>query len=262
VSFKGGGFNPSSVKVLDNGFFQSFNNSILWDSRSLPALGDMAPGAEQNLSFQLTPLLYSQIAALSKPEIEMTIVARGQRVLDSGSSEQIEATETRKIILATDLSVSAKTYRSVGSLENSGPIPPKANTPTTYTVYWSISNSFNQVSNAEVRATLPSYVKWNNLHDPSGEIISFDPVTNQVVWKVGSILPNTGFGSLKKEVYFQLEFLPSISQVGQNPFIMGETTLSGLDKVTNASVEAKAPAISTSFTDDPTYRSGNERVGQ
>jgi len=78
-------------------------------------------------------------------------------------------------------------------------------------------DSFNQVSNVEVRATLPSYVKWTNIKTPSSEIFSFNPVTNEVVWDVGSVLSNTGFGSSKKEVQFQLEFLPSTSQVGQAP---------------------------------------------
>ena len=71
---------------------------------------------------------------------------------------------------------------------------------------WNINNSFNQVSNVEVRTTLPSYVKWTNIKSPVNEIISYNEVTKEVVWNVGSVLPNTGFGSSKKKFNSNLNF--------------------------------------------------------
>jgi hypothetical protein len=262
VALSGGALNQSSVSPRNGGFFQSSNNTILWDKRSVAEFSDMGPGSEKNLSFRLSPLLYANIAKSAKPEIEMVIKAKGERILESGSVESVSNTETRKIVLATDIGFSSKITRSVGNLENSGPIPPKANMPTTYTVVWSISNSFNQVGKVEVRATLPSYVKWTNLKSPASEIFSFNQVTNEVVWNVGSLLPNTGFGSPSKEVYFQLEFLPSISQVGQNPIMLGEASLSGVDKITGLEIESKAPAVTTNFSEDPGFKTGDDKVVQ
>jgi len=178
------------------------------------------------------------------------------------TTEQVSATEVRKIVLATNISISSKSTRSIGNIENSGPIPPKVNTPTTYTIIWSIVNSFNQVSNVEVKATLPSYVKWTELKNPAGEIFSFDSITNEVVWNVGSVLPNTGFGSAKKEIQFQLEFLPSSSQLGETPIILWETSLSGVDKVTGQKITAKAPATTINFSSDSTFKSGDDKVVQ
>jgi hypothetical protein len=260
VKLKGGALDRRSVSVGENGFFRSSDDTILWDSRSVPELADLEPGFEKRLSFTLVPLPYSGIKSGDKPQVEMTVTVKGERILESGSVEPVLASESRKISLATDLSISSKAVRSQGSLENSGPIPPQADKPTTYTVVWSISNSFNQVSNVEVRAALPSYVKWTNLKSPSGEIFSFNSVTNEVVWNVGSVLPNTGFGSAKKEIHFQLEFLPSLSQVGQSPVILGEAKLSGMDKITGQRVEARASAVTTNFMGDPTYRQGDDRV--
>jgi len=105
-------------------------------------------------------------------------------------------------------------------------------------------------------------VKWTNLKSPDNEIFSFNPVTNEVVWNAGSILPNTGFSSPKKEIYFQLEFLPSVSQIGQTPNLLGEASLSGIDKVTGLKIESKAPAVTTNFSDDPTFKLGDDRVVQ
>lgn len=262
VALKGGAFDRLSVSPSDGGFFQSVNDTIFWDKRVVENLSDMDPGSRLDLSFYLSPLTYSKITAGSKPEIEMVIKVTGERILESGSVEKVTAIENRKMVLATDIALSSRIVRSIGNLENTGPIPPKVNTPTTYTIIWDIKNSFNQVSNAEVRATLPAYVKWTNLRSPVGELISFNSVTNQIIWNVGSVLPNTGFNDLKKEVYFQVEFLPSSSQIGDNPMILGEATLSGIDKVTGMRIDKKVGAVTTNFSGDPTFNIGDDRVVQ
>jgi len=262
VSFSGGAFDQLSVSPGNNGFFQSSDNTILWDKRTIPEFSEMEPGSQKGLSFSLSPLLYANIAKGVKPEIDITINAKGERILDSGSSDPVSSTETRKIILGTDINLSSKITRSAGNLENSGPIPPKVNIPTTYTIIWDVTNSFNQVSNVEVRATLPSYVKWTNLKSPSNEVFSFNPVTNEVVWNVGSMLPNTGFSSPKKEIYFQLQFSPSSSQIAQSPVILGEASLSGIDKVTGLKIESTAPAVTTNFSGDSDFKQGDDKVVQ
>jgi hypothetical protein len=258
VALGGGAFNQLGVIAGNGGFFQSSDNTILWDKRAVEEFASMDPGSERDLSFNISPLLYANIVKGSKPEINITVTATGERITDSGSSEEVTTTETRKIILGTDLNLSAKVVRSVGNIENSGPIPPKVDTPTDYTVVWSISNSFNQVSNAQVRATLPPYVKWTNLKDPQSENISLNQITNEIIWNAGLVLPNTGANT--KQVYFQLEFLPSVSQVGQSPVILGEATISGIDKVTGAKIEFKVPALTTIFSSDPSFNQGDDRV--
>ncbi len=262
VAFKGAAFDKLSIVPSNDGFFQSSNDTILWDKRLISEFSEMTPGSQKELSFRLVPLPYSNISTGAKPEIEMTITAKGERILESGSVESVLATETRKITLGTDINLLVKMVRSIGNIENSGPVPPKVDQPTTYTVIWNINNSFNQVSNVEVRTTLPSYVKWTNIKSPVNEIISYNEVTKEVVWNVGSVLPNTGFGSSKKEVQFQLEFLPSSSQIGQSPAISGQAVLSGLDKITGQKISAKANAVTTNFSGDSSYKTGDDRVVQ
>jgi hypothetical protein len=260
VSLSGGALNVLDIKPDSGGFFQSSDNTILWDKRSVESFSNIGPGSEEQLSFTLSPLLYANIAKGAKPEIDMTVTVNGEKINDSGSSETVSATQTRKIILGTDLSLTSKLARSLGNIENSGTVPPKANVPTDYTVIWSIANSFNQVSNVTVRATLPPYVKWANLKDPQSENFSQNQITNEVVWNAGSVLPSTGSGSSPKQIYFQLEFLPSLSQVGGSPIILGEATISGIDKITGQKIEFKVPALNTNFSGDPSFKQGDDRV--
>lgn len=260
VALKGGALSKTSVTPSYGGFYQSVNDTIIWDKRAVPNFSDMGPGSSETLSFRMTPLVYSNIQSGSRPEIEMVVTVRAERVLESGSVESIISTETRKVILSTDLNLVSRVVRSIGNIENYGPIPPKAETPTTYTIVWSLDNSFNQVGSTEVRATLPPYVKWTNIYSPNSESISYSPTTNEVIWRVGTVLPNTGFNSPKKEVYFQLELLPSLSQVGQVPTIMGETSITAIDRITEGKIDYKVPSVTTSFSTDPTFKQGQDRV--
>ncbi len=262
AAFVGGAFNGLSVYPGNGGFFQSFNNTILWDERSEPGLADMEPGQQKSFSFRLSPLPYKNIVAGAKPEIEMMITAKGERILETGSVEQVTATEIRKISLGTDISLNMRVVRSLGSIENSGPVPPRADTPTTYTVIWGISNSLNQVSNVLVRAKLPSYVKWTEIKIPQSESFVYDATAKELVWNAGSILPNTGSGSAKKELQFQLEFLPSTSQIGQVVSLLSEVSLSGIDKSTGQKVEKRLPGVTTDFSGDPSFRPGDDKVVQ
>ena len=257
---KGGAFDELSVVAGNNGFFQSLNDTIFWDKRSVSEFSEMNPGSQAKVSFSLSPFAYFSVPQGAKPEIEMVVTTRGERVSDSGSVEPVVSIEKRRVILTTDITLYSRVARSVGNLENSGPIPPKVDTPTTYTVIWSIDNSFNQVSNIEVKAILPPYVKWTTLHNPSSEVFSFNPVTNEVVWKAGSILPNTGFDTAKKEVQFQLEFLPSTSQIGKTPIIVGEALLTGFDKVAGMNIRASVPPMTIDFAGDPIFKTGDQIV--
>lgn len=261
ATLSGGAFDQLSVIPSNEGFFQSSNNTILWDKRSVPDLDGMDPGSEERLSFRITPLLYENIKDKSKANIEMIITTKGERITETGSSEEVKTIETRKIVLATDVALTSKVVRSSGNLENSGPIPPKVNEPTTYTIVWSVSNSFNQVGGAMVKATLPSYVKWTGLKNPSNEILSYDDSSKEIIWNIGSILPNSN-GTSVKTLYFQLELIPSTSQIGQAPIILGESIISGTDKITGTKIESKTSSVSTNFFSDPEFSDGDDRVTQ
>ncbi len=260
VSLAGAALDKNKISAGQNGFYRSIDNTIVWDERSVPELADLAPGEEKTFNFKVTPLPYSKVSSGAKPEINIALNAEGERVLDSGSVENVSSNQNRKIVLGTDINIYSKVVRSQGNIENTGPIPPKAEVPTTYTVIWGISNSFNQVSGIEVRAGLPSYVKWTGVYSPGSENISYNQVTNEVVWKAGSVLSNTGASGIKKEVAFQLEFLPSVSQLGTSPVLITAPTLTGIDKSTSGQVRDVGTEGTTNFSQDPTYRSGDGEV--
>src|SRR6185436_12386609 len=114
------------------------DNTIVWDKRAMDKFAELSPGEGADLSFRLSPLEYAKFALNSRgsvPEIKIKVVTTGERILDSGQVDRVSSTEERTVKVATNLTLSAKLTRNQGNIENSGPIPPKANNKPTSTVF-------------------------------------------------------------------------------------------------------------------------------
>ena len=117
----------------------------------------------------------------------------------------------------------------------------------------------NSVSGAKVLSVLPSYVKWLDNISPSGGQVTFNPVSREVVWDLGGVKENTGISTSPREIAFQVSLLPSQSQVGGAPIVIGVATLSGVDDFTADSVGVSLNALNTEIKNDPNYVNGQER---
>lgn len=260
VSLSGSAFNGSTVRVDQNGFFRSIDNTISWDKRATNKFAELDPGESQDLSFSLSPLNYQNFPKDSNPEIDVKVTVEGDRILSSGETEHVQSTDEKTIKVSTDLALTQRIVRNGYSISNTGSMPPRVNQKTTYTVVWSLSNSYNSASNAVVSATLPPYVEWTGVFNPSNQNITYNPDMHQVIWNAGTVLSGTGFGTSPKEAAFQISFLPSTSQVGTEVPLIGEAKVDGIDKVVNVNIESTSPSASTRFSSDPAYRIGDEKV--
>ena len=147
-----------------------------------------------------------------------------------------------------------------GPFENSGPVPPKAEQETTYSIVWTVTNNLNNVSGAKVIAKLPSYMAWNNVTSPSSENISYDSVTGEVVWNLGAVSAETGFSKSKREVAFQVTLKPSLTQIGSSPNIIEEQILSGKDDYSDIQVTDRRNDLNIRLVDDPGFTEGDDVV--
>jgi hypothetical protein len=82
----------------------------------------------------------------------------------------------------------------------------------------------------------------------------YNPASGTVTWNVGNL--STGAA---RTVSFQLTLVPSLSQVGTVPQLLGTPTLSGTDTFTGASVRFSGPAATTQLS-DPGAAYGNATV--
>jgi hypothetical protein len=259
VKLSGNAFDRASV-VPGQGLYVSTNNEIVWNPITTSALKNIGAGESGRVSFSIIPRnTGTQTKPLSNPEINLSVSVQGKRNSENNVPESIASSASRKIKVSSNIALSGQIVRTTGSFENTGPIPPRADNTTTYTVVWTVDNTSNSVSGAEVRSSLPSYVKWLDKVSPSDQDISYNSVDGQIVWKLGSLKSSSG-DSRRRQVSFQVSLTPSITQVNQIPTLVNDAVFSAQDDFTNQSLSSNLSALSTRFSTDPTFKDGDEIV--
>ncbi len=247
----GEAFDKSSVSV-DRGFYDSSKNTITWDKENFPELASVETGQSGRMSFTFSPKTSAGGQyAVENPKIVLKINVSGKRVSESETPEEAGGVTEKIIKVNSDLKLASRAVYYSGPFQNTGPIPPRAEKETTYTVIWTVTNSSNYVSGAKIKAFLPSYVKWLGVVSPSSENISYNSLNGEIDWDLGDLPPKTGVSGKTKEVAFQISLLPSLSHVGKTPAIVSDIVLSGTDNFTGAEIRDQKGSLTTSLSTDP-----------
>ncbi|PJA34240.1 MAG: hypothetical protein CO184_00390 [Candidatus Zambryskibacteria bacterium CG_4_9_14_3_um_filter_40_16] len=259
VKLSGSAFDRTAIRIPSSGFYRSSDNTIVWDKGNTSEFSKIDPGQKGVVSFSLSSLpAFAQ--GVTNPQINIEISMTGEQVLENNIPQKIVSVSNRTVKISSNLSTASRAVYSIGPFGNFGPIPPKADQTTTYTIVWSATNSVNDISNATIKATLPSYVSWLGNVSPISEGVSFDPTSREVVWKLGNVKAGTGLYSPTREVAFQLGLEPSLSHVGSAPIILGPSTTSGNDDFTGKTVSSTRGFITTLINTDPTFKEGDDIV--
>jgi len=230
VALNGSVLDRNSV-VAERGFWRSADNTVLFNRETNPALADVAPGASGVLSFSFAPRQASD-GVFKSPEIGISAVVRARRITETQVPELVESSTEARVLVATDLVLKS------GVSHAGGPLPPKADTESTYTVSWTVTNSSNALANTSVSAILPSYVRFAGpLTDAN---ISYSAVGGTVTWSIGDMEPGAS-----KVASFQIALTPSLSQVGNQPTLISDQRVFGFDRFTRTQIERTAPKIDT-----------------
>lgn len=225
-----------------NGFYRSSDNSILWDKTTTGgALASVAPGAKGTLQFTFTVPSSSALKSLSNPRLSFSVSAAGKRMSESNVPETLQAATVQAVGVASDLELAAQGLYYANPFGSKGPIPPKAGTETTYAIVFTITNTTNTISQAKLTAQLPPYVRWLGTYSPSYEKISFNQTDGTVTWDVGDIKPGVGVnGTSARQAAIAIGFSPSTSQIGDQPALIQDITLAGVDSTSEAAQSALA----------------------
>ncbi len=227
------------AKVIpDRGFYQSNTNTMHFSDETDPRLGDVDAGASGVSSFSFGILPATQ-SGFKNPTVALTVTVRARRISEMNVPEIVESSATTNVRVMTDLTLNAILSRG-GIFANTGPIPPKAETETTYTVTWIASNTANAVANASVTGVLPSYARFMNQISPADASLSFNPVGGVITWTIGDIAV-----AESKTVSFQISITPSLSQIGTGPVLVTNQQLFGLDRFIRTNTQSIAPNLTT-----------------
>ncbi len=254
MQFSGNIFDKETV-VPEQGFYDSANNRIIWNRNTNSEFANLAPGSTGYLNFEFTPMtVIGSNQTIRDPQIILEVSIKGRESTSGSAVSEINNFAKKIVRIASDFQLVARANYA------SGELPPKAEKDTTYTIYWTLSNSINPVTQAEARAELPVYVEWVGLANGNKEVVTYDSLTRQVVWNIGTVRSNTGFGSNNREAAFNIKIKPSVSQVGTVPNIIKEVNLTGIDSFSNSGLRSVKQSLSTRLENDPFFKIDDEKV--
>ncbi|MBI2482442.1 MAG: hypothetical protein HYV76_02700 [Candidatus Vogelbacteria bacterium] len=249
----GNAFDQSSLNT-NGGVYRSLDNTITWTKVTTDKLALVRPGESGSVNFNLKTLATASGpgANLSAPTIKVKVESTG--LTSSGGGADIVRTVLEQTVkVATAVEFSAKALYSVGAFNNVGPMPPKVNTETTYTIKWSLLNTTNDLKNVAVTAVLPGQAVWRGQVSPGSEKVTFNEDMRTITWSVGTLARGTGVGGASREVSFQIGFTPSANQVGELVTLLEQSELTGTDSFTAKAVNLVRRALNTKLLFDPAF---------
>jgi len=238
VRLDGAAFDLNTIKT-DSGEVQAADNLIIWDWKQVPELRllDIQEEGKVEFEVQLKDIWPSQ---------ETNVIIKDKVNISQISQEFQTKANSRLIVLQKGL------YEDGGIFGNSGPVPPKAGQPTTYTINWQVKNFYNDVKNVKVRATLPQGVTLTGKISPDSEILkfSFDSNSREIVWTVADdLVAGAGVSSAAPIVYFQISLTPSVSQEGKTIILVNKPRITGEDQWTGRNIEWEGWPVDTTLSD-------------
>lgn len=239
---------------LETGHYDSPLKSITWKASDIPELANLEPGKSGQIRFSLPILNKFPIESENDKNFTLTTTAKidSPDVPTPVGSNKIISSSTMDLKLNSKIILESKGYYTDQKMTNTGPMPPMVGEETTYTMHWFVTNVNNDVSDVKVVSSLPTGVKWKGKAQPESENITYNERTNQITWEVGRMKNGVGVLSDKREVYFQIGFIPQTNQVDSQPVILNESVLTAKDLFTTEELRSVAEQKTTSLMEDPT----------
>jgi hypothetical protein len=249
VTIGGSAVDYSSIKTT-SGFYNSVDHTIVFSKDTDSSLAMLAPGATGMGTFTFSSLPGS----IPSPTITLAITAAGTRVGQTNVPEQVTSSAVTTVKVATNVLLSAASSRTSSLFGQTGPIPPRANQATTYSIVWGVQNKGSAVAGGAVTATLPSYITYTGKTSGAGTF-SYDSVSHTMTWSPGDLAQGAS-----AQGAFQISFTPSTSQKGDTPDLTSAASFSGYDRFAGMQISATADPVTTETKGDPGYVHANGTV--
>lgn len=261
AKISGNALNEKTI-IAQQGYYDSSENTITWNRNSKNLLREVNPGDSGSVTFSFSPFsLYSASGGIiSNPSINVEVDISGKQSVESFSVNELKNSSTAIVKIISDVGLSTKALHYSGSFENTGPIPPRAEQSTTYTIVWSLSNTANSLSKVRVNSTLPPWMSYTGMVWPQDENLTYNASTKEIVWSVDRVQKGAGITGAPRSVSFQVSLKPSVSHVGSAPVLVNDVVLTGHDDFANVDVKTIKAGINTRLDNDPSFPSDGSLV--
>jgi len=236
-----------------NGSFK--DGEFVWDLSSDPALSRVLPDQKGKTVLITRLLAVFPYNSLDKRNLKITGKAMfssnkvdGTEGFDfSANSNDLEIKVNTEFALAEEARYYTLEYKPAGS----GPLPPRSGSPTTYRVYWTVSNTTNDAENIRLTTRLPENVEFGGSSFTSlGSDIKYNVETREALWDIGRLQAYSGSVLAGAQSWFDIVLTPRLDQVGEIAPLTGETAISGSDLFTGEDLKNIFPALDTDLRND------------
>lgn len=231
--FVGGDAPIVSGITSQTGYYNSLIRTVTWNTATSPELASLAPGARGEL------LMYVPVISRGNNAPKLSLTLDGVATVES--TDDTSTRITRSFVVQGSAGFTAWTTYQNPSFTNTGPLPPKANTETTYGVHMVVSAQ-NALSNTKASFILPAYVSFTGTYS-SGANVTYDSKTRTVAWNIGALQ-----ASQVATADIQVSVRPSQSHVGQTPPVTSGITLEADEADSKAHIRMTAAALTTELT--------------
>lgn len=257
-------FDLASINPKAN--LNTVTKELSWNKSHLGILGLVPPGESGAVSFEVRVRDTFPIKRLSDKDFSLKINAQidSPTVPPFISAERTISIGTLETKVSGLLTIESRAlFRDAPSgIVNKGPLPPRVNMPTNYTIHWILRNYGTDVANVEIRAFLAPGVRGTGVVKSNIETTpTYNDRTQEMIWNIPKIQATRGVISEPIEGTFQIEALPAVNQVGNPMSLIGETKISALDLFTDLNLNYTAADIDTYLNgNDPTTKFDDARV--
>lgn len=238
-----------SLMSVDKGFYDQATKQINYESSGQSDLSEVGPGEEITLRFDVKADKKQTTAAF---DVSTKVYAR--RVREASAAEELVGSAVGSVKYSSALVLNNEISRNTGPFTESGPVPPVAGEETTYTLTFEVAGGVNDVTGGTFTANLPQHVNWKDVYKGEGNIV-FNPVAKQFRWEVGTL----DAGQVKR-LQVQVGLLPSVTQVGTTPTVVGAQEFRATDRFTGVTLTATGRSLSTELSEEAGFEDGNGLV--
>ncbi len=254
-------------RLQTKGFFNSIDNTIIWNAANTPELRLVNPGAQGTVNFEIPTKQNYPIKRLSDKNFLLKLNAEISSPTVPyyvSADKTVELTSLLTKVKGQIAIIAKVFFRDTASgIENRGPLPPKVNNPTNFTIHWAIVNYSTDVSNIQVKASLLSGVHFTSkVKSNIPSLPTYNDRTGEINWAIDKIPAGKGVLGTPVEAIFQVEATPNITQVSQPMPLLSETQFTAVDDFTQNQISGSFPAITSEMISDPSFKGGQGMVVQ
>lgn len=244
-----------AIEDSQNGVFDSEQKTITWSSSEIPDLAAILPDTEGEITVSIPVVSYltPQKSTDDNFSVEVFAKVKSLETEDTGNFEAMSESNhvTIKMNSKVELQAEARYYTKDFEKIGTGPIPPVVGEMTTYRIYWTVSNMYNDLKNIEVTTLLPEDVSWVGSASGSGDsTVTFDRDERLVTWKLAELPANSGTLLPAAVATFDVSITPTVSQLGKLVMLSQESILTARDTFTARDVLVNDRVITTDLEND------------